>query len=433
MPLTLANLRAFLSWAILLLCGAIFVRTFLIDGPLRVVSGSMAPAIEGPRVALECHECGFPFTVDANDLPSDGLAICPNCGCRTNDLSKGRFQLGDVVYADKLAYQFRAPQRWETVIVREPGNERIWAVKRIVGLPGETIEIKDGDVFANGSIVGKNWRYSWWSASQVYSDRHRPRTPSKVASHWEARDSTSGVWGIDDNLYVYLPTELNISDQATRLGGFDWLRYRHGDGRQVTDANAESQNVPGDSKEVGDVWIYPTLELDARSTVALVLNLPDRRLEIWLKAGSPDVVVYQNFNYGHPTRVRLDRPLQPATSQSFFFGCLDGNLCFGQGNGRIVEIPLTPQRSSGNVSLAPVEIGAKNGYARVEDLRVWRDIYYRHPHGIDAPWSLGRPLGEDEYLLLGDHSLISLDSRQWGRGVKSSEIVGRAVRWGGSD
>ena len=46
----------------------------------------------------------------------------------------------------------------------------------------------------------------------------------------------------------------------------------------------------------------------------------------------------------------------------------------------------------------------------------------------DKPWSLGRKLGKDEYLLLGDNPPVSEDSRQWQAGVSREKILGRVEK-----
>lgn len=56
------------------------------------------------------------------------------------------FENGDYLIIDELSYHFRDPQRGETVVFKFPPNPSQRYIKRIIGLPGETIEIKDGQV-----------------------------------------------------------------------------------------------------------------------------------------------------------------------------------------------------------------------------------------------------------------------------------------------
>ena len=58
---------------------------------------------------------------------------------------------GDSVIGSRLSYRFEDPKRGDIAIFRFPDNEKIYYVKRIIGLPGETVDIVDGKVYINGS------------------------------------------------------------------------------------------------------------------------------------------------------------------------------------------------------------------------------------------------------------------------------------------
>ncbi len=57
---------------------------------------------------------------------------------------------GQYLLVSKLAYRFRPPARGDIVLLRSPQEARKVLVKRIVGLPGEEITLKSGQVFING-------------------------------------------------------------------------------------------------------------------------------------------------------------------------------------------------------------------------------------------------------------------------------------------
>ncbi|PIT98533.1 MAG: signal peptidase I [Candidatus Andersenbacteria bacterium CG10_big_fil_rev_8_21_14_0_10_54_11] len=63
------------------------------------------------------------------------------------------FSDGEYLVVDELSYYLRTPQRGEVVVFRYPNNPSQFFIKRIVGLPGETVQIADGQ------IVMKNDRY----------------------------------------------------------------------------------------------------------------------------------------------------------------------------------------------------------------------------------------------------------------------------------
>ncbi|MCR5830478.1 MAG: signal peptidase I [Lachnospiraceae bacterium] len=60
-------------------------------------------------------------------------------------------QIGDVYIGNRLSYVFGDPERGDIVFFEFPDNEDETFVKRIIGLPGDKIEIIDGKVYLNGS------------------------------------------------------------------------------------------------------------------------------------------------------------------------------------------------------------------------------------------------------------------------------------------
>lgn len=57
----------------------------------------------------------------------------------------------DRVIGSRLTYRFSEPERGDIAIFRFPDNEKIFYVKRIIGLPKDTVDIVDGKVYLNGS------------------------------------------------------------------------------------------------------------------------------------------------------------------------------------------------------------------------------------------------------------------------------------------
>lgn len=54
---------------------------------------------------------------------------------------------GDRLFGNRLAYRFGDPERYDIVIFRYPDNEKTLYIKRVIGLPGETVVISGGKVF----------------------------------------------------------------------------------------------------------------------------------------------------------------------------------------------------------------------------------------------------------------------------------------------
>ena len=58
---------------------------------------------------------------------------------------------GDRIFGNRLAYVNEDPQRGDIVIFRYPDNEKELFIKRVIGLPGDVVWIRDGKVYLNGS------------------------------------------------------------------------------------------------------------------------------------------------------------------------------------------------------------------------------------------------------------------------------------------
>ena len=60
---------------------------------------------------------------------------------------------GDRVIGNRLAYSFSEPERGDIIIFKFPDDESKLYIKRLIGLPGETVEIKEGKVFVDGEAL----------------------------------------------------------------------------------------------------------------------------------------------------------------------------------------------------------------------------------------------------------------------------------------
>ena len=57
----------------------------------------------------------------------------------------------DNLIALRTSYWFKDPKRGDIIIFKYPEDEREWYIKRVIALPGETVQVKDGKVYINGS------------------------------------------------------------------------------------------------------------------------------------------------------------------------------------------------------------------------------------------------------------------------------------------
>lgn len=134
---------------------ALLFRGFVAEA-FVIPTGSMAPALMGEHKDLFCPQCSHQYQVGASVEPRSGATvvagICGNCGYvneldLANAASDQNFS-GDRILVSKFAYALGNPKRWDVAVFKYPGNPKQNYIKRIVGLPGETLMIHHGDVYA---------------------------------------------------------------------------------------------------------------------------------------------------------------------------------------------------------------------------------------------------------------------------------------------
>ncbi len=63
----------------------------------------------------------------------------------------------DNLIVDKISYRFREPERYEIIVFPYKYQEDTYYIKRIIGMPGETIQIIDGEVYIDGEKLGETY------------------------------------------------------------------------------------------------------------------------------------------------------------------------------------------------------------------------------------------------------------------------------------
>jgi len=66
------------------------------------------------------------------------------------------FSDGDYLIVDEISYRFKSPERGEVIVFDSPVNKSVRYIKRVIALPGETVEMKDGEITIydnNGPII----------------------------------------------------------------------------------------------------------------------------------------------------------------------------------------------------------------------------------------------------------------------------------------
>ena len=93
---------------------------------------------------------------------------------------------GDRIIGNRLAYLADDPERFDIVIFKYPDNPSEIFIKRVIGLPGETVEVKDGKVYIDGS-------------SEPLDDSFCPETPEGDFGPYEVPENCYFMMGDNRN------------------------------------------------------------------------------------------------------------------------------------------------------------------------------------------------------------------------------------------
>ncbi len=63
----------------------------------------------------------------------------------------------DQLIVDKISYRFRDPKRYDIIVFPYQYEENTYYIKRIIGLPGETVQVSGGKVYINGQVLDEHY------------------------------------------------------------------------------------------------------------------------------------------------------------------------------------------------------------------------------------------------------------------------------------
>ncbi len=66
---------------------------------------------------------------------------------------------GDNLIVDKISYRFSDPKRFDIVVFPFQYQDETFYIKRVIGLPGETVQIQDGEIYINGKALKESFGY----------------------------------------------------------------------------------------------------------------------------------------------------------------------------------------------------------------------------------------------------------------------------------
>jgi signal peptidase I len=242
---------------------AFLFRTFEAEA-FVIPTGSMAPTLMGRHKDLECPECHYKFQAGASEeVNRDGserysereelvdgrvrkvrstrefkvdLCTCPMCrytwrtkpGDNDGPLEESSFN-GDRILVNKFAYQFNEPKRWDVIVFKFPKGAQENYIKRLIGLPNETIRIHRGGIWTmqpDGSfeIARKPAEKLQVMLQPVFDNDLMPKMAKDcgLPVRWRPQKPLDG-----GKTGQWTSTDHAVYETDGSAAGETWLRYEH--------------------------------------------------------------------------------------------------------------------------------------------------------------------------------------------------------------
>ncbi len=400
------RLQEHIEWIAMAWVLALTVKCFVVEA-YQIPSGSMAPTLYGRHYRVDCPQCGEGFNVRGGDGDFATSHICPVCEKEGSSTGRVRLRGGDRILVAKDLYWLAPPKRWDVFVFKSPeeGHQTQNFVKRLVGMPGETLTLKDGQVFVDGVIVHKPERVQKQLWQDVYDSRHS----AAATEYWRS----GGEWEVKEGkLLLAQESELWQTVEYER----PILDYYSYNGR-------EGENV------VGDVLVGGHVKLEGdRASFAAGVWRDDETIKAVFTPTIDTLTVELRRN---EDLVRSMRSIITSPREfDFSLAVVDGtqkikvNGVYVIENVEKVAVDDTPLYTKSSRAF----FSGVRGKMFVSDVEIKRDVYYRSSlirpdYLVQGPFV--HEIGEGEYLGLGDNSPISSDGRVWGV-VPAENVLGKA-------
>ena len=407
-----------------------FLRGLLV--PIRISGESMAPAHFGEHRSVVCKACGWTFRCDATSSPPTGKTTCPNCGFAGNAFDMLPVVPGERVIVDRWPLVFRDPIRFEIVVAQDSKDPDRSSVKRVIGLPGESVSFVQGDLLINGALIRKSLDEMRTMAVPLFDDNFRPSDEEALSARWRASDDDSKWNQTADGFEC--STRLNDVDQK-----IDWLVYHHRsclapphertEESIVLDSYGYNQGMSRQLHPVRDLLLSIEAEWQSPATLALRVEDGLTTFVVLLRKDETrrEMVVTLLVDGREQITKQVDAPRGMRLGVEL--ALCDRQLLLGLGGEVLIEYQYKRDRSTPCCDATPLAIGA-GGDVKVTQIRIFRDLHYLSPTRLSDSWEGGRTLASDEFFLLGDNLPASRDSRHWPEGeVRRRQIWGTVLPW----
>lgn len=408
---------------------AFIFRAFFIEA-FVIPTGSMADALLGRHLSARCPFCGWAYDVgprldgrESDDIAPD-FVRCPNCR-QIAEPPADSAKPGDRILVAKWPFMLGWPrplQRWDVIVFRDPLDPTANYIKRLIGLPGESVEIIDGDVYINGAIAQKTPAAQSALWFLVFDQDHVPTLagsddPMQVWVTSPQEGAPGAGWtGLQSRVLRYdavddVPRRISFAPAAALTHFLDSYGYNPNEGRvYVSDVRLTCELTPlrtGGSMrlilERDGLEISATLSGDGSATLTQANAGAPTALGTWTGAGG-------SLRAGE--RVRVE------------FACVDRVAYLAIDGRRVAAAALLDAPDLGSIgrrrvrTMPPrISVESRGLPLELRHVRVDRDVYYRSDERSTLRAGPGEPftLREREHFVLGDNSPASHDSREWSR------------------
>ena len=423
------------SWAIRATCLEAFV----------IPTGGMAPTMFGLHVEKTCEECGWTYVVGTSyrsrDWPGFGEdnrdSYCENCGHENRLTDQEQLIFGDRILVDKTSQ----PKRWDHAVFYHSPQAQ-WPherdgpdpayVKRLVGLPGETVAIKQGDVFINEKRLAKPPGIAEELWFFFHDTKRAAEYPSEYALHWQPVENEhwtsgdGGAWSCEASGEA--SPELQFSSEI-----LDWNSYN-------PDTTHLGLRPPQPVRDVRLTCQLAALSGDGRFEI--VRQFEDLRVKAAISAaGKVSLVATKepsdsgDDNKATPIELASKDGQLSTPVSSIVFAIRDGQAYAVQDREVVVSISVCKGEVFSELQhywREPedrLSLVAHDCKVAIDRMVLERDVYYLSAMEVGMHDSLPAvlELGDNEYFMLGDNSPSSSDSRYWGA-VTEDKLIGVA-RW----
>jgi len=403
-----------------------------------IPTGSMAETLKGAHFRLRCVQCAYQFDYDflphkyelsRNLTPGGNVPLrpaglrCPSCGFEQPTHDRFPVTKGDRIFVLKCLYQFVEPARWDVIVFKNPLGPRENYIKRLVGLPGETIAIVDGDIYIDGEIQRKPHCVQEELWMPIYDNDYRPANP-------EVADFKRGVW----------------REPFQNQPGSAWSTGEEGPTVFALDTASDQMHVLVYDTDAGNdfkaTYAYDDPGYYHRMPIAsdLMVRFDVERSDPADRIGAAMTkygIQYRGWVIGGNT-LRIEKlhsnglveelasrtipALDAAGINRFRFANVDHVLRLEWAGHELEhDLGTGPDAAGPRRQIMPGLAILGAGPLKLYHTAVYRDIHYLTISASDgapilrAGESYPFTLGEDEFFVLGDNTPSSLDSRWWDR------------------